>query len=79
MLYDNIILTNRNLLLLNCVNNMYIIDDVQVSRVCLAGLTIYEGRVCDSGHRKVSIVRVIRSSDIKWTNFRENMSFPWDK
>ena len=58
---------------------MYIIDGVQVSSVRLAGLTIYEGRVCDSGHRKVSIVRVIRSSDIKWTNFRENMSFPWDK
>ena len=74
MLYDNIILTNRNLLLLNCVNNMYIFDGVQVNSVCLAGLTIYEGRVCDSGYRKVSIVRVIRSSDIKWTNQKYEFS-----
>ena len=39
------------------------IDSVQVTRVLGgAGLTIYEGRVCDSGHRKVSIVRINQST-----------------
>ena len=34
------------------------IDSVQITSVRKAGLTIYES--CDSGHRKVSVVRITR-------------------
>ena len=40
---------------------------MQITSVRKAGLTIQYMRACDSGHRKVSVVR------IKRVNFRENI------
>ena len=88
MLYDKIISTDENLLLLNFVNNKHMIvkymwqgkltvTSVHVTSVCLAGLTIkmYEGRLCDSGHRKVST----KQSILRGLILEKIWAFHWDK